>query len=334
MWDSVVVRSARNRLAARPPGGAAAVAGAILLGLLAAPGHAENDKPAAGPGIRADAPWLSFYGTAEQMGDLDAVATRFRLINIDADPDTGNFSARQIRELKAGGRNTVISYLNIGSCERTRRYWKHAPAGLVPCAANRAAQIAPYRGFPDELWMNPSNPAYQRLILEHVAPRLAATGVDGFFLDNLEIVEHGATGGGTGAPCDRACVAGTLALVARLRQAFPGMVLVMQNATSATTREAVVGGVPFPRILDGVSHEEVYAPRYDRTAEAELLAWAAAAARHRNGARFSITTLDYVGNCRDRQRAERVYSRSRARGFSPYATISSANQDKVCDWRL
>jgi cysteinyl-tRNA synthetase len=322
MWDSVVVRSARNRLA-----------GAVLAGLFAAaPGHAENDKPAAGPGIRANAPWLSFYGTAEQMGDLDAVAARFRLINIDADPDTGNFSARQIRELKAGGRNTVISYLNIGSCERTRRYWKRAPAGLVPCAANRAAQIAPYRGFPDEVWMNPSNPAYQRLILEHVAPRLAATGVDGFFLDNLEIVEHGAGGGGTGAPCDRACVAGTLALVARLRQAFPAMVLVMQNATSATTREAVVGGVPFPRILDGVSHEEVYAPRYDRSAETELLAWAAAAPR--NGARFSITTLDYLGNCRDRQRAERVYSRSRAKGFSPYVTISSANQDKVCDWRL
>ncbi|MFL5305792.1 MAG: endo alpha-1,4 polygalactosaminidase [Polyangia bacterium] len=305
----------------------------MLLGLLlAAPGHAETAKPGAGPGIRANAPWLSFYGTAGQMGDLDGVAATFRLINIDADPDTGNFSPRQIRELKAGGRNTVISYLNIGSCERTRQYWKRAPAGLLPCATNRAAQIAPYRGFPDEVWMNPSNPEYQRLILEHVAPRLAATGVDGFFLDNLEIVEHGASGAGTGAPCDRACVTGTLALVARLRRAFPGLVLVMQNATSATTREAVVGGVPFPRILDGVSHEEVYAPRYDRSAESELLAWAAAAPR--NGARFSITTLDYLGNCRDRQRAERVYSRSRAKGFSPYVTISSANQDKVCDWRL
>ena len=319
---------------ARPPGPTGAVAGAILLALFAAaPGHAENEKPGRGPGIRANAPWLSFYGSARQMGDLDAVAATFRLINIDADPDTGNFSPRQIGELKAGGRNTVISYLNIGSCERTRRYWKRAPAGLLPCAANRAAQLGPYRGFPDEVWMNPSNPDYQRLILEHVAPRLAATGVDGFFLDNLEIVEHGPGGAGTGAPCDRPCVTGTLALVARLRRAFPGLVLVMQNATSATTREAVVGGVPFPRILDGVSREEVYAPRYDRAAESELLAWSAAATRS-GGGRFSITTLDYLGNCRDRQRAERVYSRSRAKGFSPYVTISSANQDKVCDWRL
>ncbi|MES1209550.1 MAG: endo alpha-1,4 polygalactosaminidase, partial [Pseudomonadota bacterium] len=209
MWDSVLVRSDRNRPAARPPGRTASAAGAILLALFAAPaGRAASEKPGAGPGIRANAPWLSFYGSAQQMGDLDAVAATFRLINIDADPDTGNFSPGQIHELKAGGHNTVISYLNIGSCERTRRYWKRAPAGLLPCAANRAAQIGPYRGFPDEVWMNPSNPDYQRLILEHVAPRLAATGVDGFFLDNLEIVEHGAGGAGTGAPCDRACVTG------------------------------------------------------------------------------------------------------------------------------
>ena len=150
--------------------------------------------------------------------------------------------------------------------------------------------------------MDPSNADHQRLILEHVAPRLAASGVDGFFLDNLEIVEHGATGKGTGAPCNRECVAGTLMLVARLRHAFPDLVLVMQNATSATTRNAIVDGVPFPRLLDGISREEVYAPRYDRDAEVELLEWKQWGLSA-GGAPLSITTLDYVGNCRDRRRA-------------------------------
>jgi len=107
----------------------------------------------------------------------------------------------------------------------------------------------------------------------------------------------------------------------------------MQNATSATTREAVVDGVPFPRLLDGISREEVYTPRYDSAAEAELLAW-----KNLGGAReegpLSITTLDYVGNCRDRRRALRVYTRSRSSGFSPYVTISSADQNTVCLWRL
>jgi cysteinyl-tRNA synthetase len=305
-------------------------AGAVAVGIIVLAGTAQAGN---GRRIRVNAPWLSFYGTAAQMGDLQRVATTFRLINLDADPDSGNFTPAQIRALKAGGRNTVISYLNIGSCERSRRYWSQAPAGLVPCGRNRAGQIGPYRGFPDEVWMNPANPDYQRLILEHVAPRLAAAGVDGFFLDNLEIVEHGATGNGTGAPCNRECAAGALALVAKLRRAFPDSVFIMQNATSAATREAIVDGVPFPHLLDGVSREEVYAPRYDRDAEAELLAWKDVRPAA-TGAPLSITTLDYVGNCSDRRRAQRAYTRSRSNGFSPYVTISSANQNTVCHWRL
>src|SRR3954468_7122614 len=102
-----------------------------------------------GRAIQANAPWLSFYGSAKQMGDLEQVAATFRLINIDADPDTGNFTPEQIRILRAGGRNTVLSYLNLGSCERPRRYFRRAPSGLVPCSANRAARLGVYRGFPD-----------------------------------------------------------------------------------------------------------------------------------------------------------------------------------------
>jgi cysteinyl-tRNA synthetase len=307
-------------------GGTTAHAGARGAGL-------DRVAPRPARGIRANAPWLSFYGTAKQAGDLERLAATFRLINIDADPDAGNFTPAQIRTLKAGGRNTVLSYLNLGSCERSRRYFTRTPDGLIPCGRNRAAQIGAYRGYPDEIWMNPGNADYQRLILEHVAPRLAATGVDGFFLDNLEIVEHGATGRGSGAPCDRACVTGALTLVAELRRAFPGLTIVMQNATSTATRDAVVGGVPFPRLLDGISREEVYAPKYDRDAEAELLAWKRLGLGA-GGSPFSITTLDYVGTCRDRRRASAAYARSRANGFSPYATISSANQDHVCDWQL
>jgi cysteinyl-tRNA synthetase len=307
-----------------------------VLGLLLIGVTCLVSRPASGRrarGIRANSPWLSFYGSARQAGDLDRLAATFRLINIDADPDSGNFTPAQIKTLKAGGRNTVLSYLNIGSCERSRRYFDRAPAGLVPCGRNQAAQLGRYPGFPDEVWMNPANKDYQRLLLEHVAPRLAATGIDGFFLDNLEIVEHGARGRGTGAACDRACVAGALALVARLRRQFPDLVLVMQNATGPATRDAVVAGIPFPHLIDGISHEEVYAPKYDRDAEAELLSWKRLGLSV-DGNPFSITTLDYVGSCRDRRRALGAYSRSRANGFSPYATISSANQDRVCDWQL
>ena len=75
------------------------------------------------------------------MGDIDGVAATFRLINIDADPDAGNFTPAQIRQLKGGGRNTVITYLNIGSCETE-------PGLLEPGAwraRSRAAATAPPR---------------------------------------------------------------------------------------------------------------------------------------------------------------------------------------------
>ncbi len=293
------------------------------------PAPADVHQPGHQRGIPDNAPWLSFYGTARQMGDLRRVAAGFRLINIDADPAIGNFTRADIAVLRAGGRNTVLSYLNVGACERDRSYWRTAPTGFVPCGENRAAQIAPYPRYPKEVWMNPGNADYRRLIVEHVASRLAATGVDGFFLDNLEIIEHGAHD--EDAPCDTTCTRGGLMLVAQLRQRFPDLVLVMQNATSLATRAAHVNGVPFPSLLDGVSREETYAPKYDREAESDLLAWQALRLRP-NGRPFSITTEDYVGSCAQQARARRVYAKSRERGFSPYATISSANQDSVCYW--
>ena len=43
--------------------------------------------------------------------------SKFRLINIDADPAIGNLARADIATLGAGGRNTVLSYLNVGACQ-------------------------------------------------------------------------------------------------------------------------------------------------------------------------------------------------------------------------
>ena len=175
----------------------------VAAGAPAAPGGpAPRASGASGrtrPGCRSTAPpgrWVISVGWRRT----------FRLINIDADPTAGNFTRADIATLRAGGRNTVLSYLNVGACERYRSYWRAAPSGLIPCGANQAAQIAAYHRYPKEVWMNPGNADYRRLIIEHVAARLAATGVDGFFIDNLEIVEHGAHDGE--APCDTTCARG------------------------------------------------------------------------------------------------------------------------------
>ncbi|ACC72301.1 endo alpha-1,4 polygalactosaminidase [Paraburkholderia phymatum] len=274
-------------------------------------------------------PWMSYYGDAAGLGSLARVASRFRVIDVDLDPGTDNFTPAEVAVLKNGGRNIVLSYLNLGSCETWRSYWREAPAGFVSCAANTAAHAGMYCGYGQEVWMNLSNAAYRRLIVDYVAPRLVAQGADGFYLDNLEIVEHGtATRNG---PCDAACAQGGLDLVRELREKYPRLVFVMQNATGRTTREGSTGGVAFAALLDGVAHEEVYAPKYDASAEAELAVWQAMTLTP-NGHAFWIATLDYVGGCDASTRARRVFARSRAKGFVPYASDSSARQGVVCYW--
>lgn len=286
-------------------------------------GTAEKAAAVPGRGIPTAGPWVSFYGTAAQMGDLQAVAARYRVINLDADPDVGNFTREQIRTLRADGRNRVLSYLNLGAVETWRRYWREAPPGLTPAGRNPEARLSAYEGYPDEVWMDPGEPRYQALILEHVAPRLAAQGVDGFFFDNLEVVEH------PGVPA-RARQGG-LDLVRRLRERLPGLVFVMQNATGDTTRLGKTGGLPFAALLDGVSHEAVYAPTRDPGAERELLAWRDMRLRP-SGRPFWIGTEDYAGAPPDAALARRAYAASRARGFSPYVSDESAGQERVYDW--
>ncbi|MCP1116537.1 endo alpha-1,4 polygalactosaminidase [Robbsia andropogonis] len=277
----------------------------------------------------AGSPWLSYYGQASTMGSLATVAATFHIMDLDLDPDLANFSTTDVATLKNGGTNLVLSYLNVGSCESFRSYWSTNPSGFIGCGNNTAAQIGPYSGYANETWMNPSNTDYQNLIVNYVAPRLVAQGADGFFLDNMEIVEHGtATQNG---PCDATCAQGGLDLVRKLREKYPSLVIVMQNATSTTTRLGTTGGVSFASLLDGVSHESVYAPSYDASAESQLLAWQAMQLTPR-GHPFWIATLDYVGSCSQTASAQTDYARSRAKGFVPYASDKSSGLNVVCYW--
>ena len=283
----------------------------------------------AGRGFPAAGPWVSCYGSAARIGDLDKAAQTFCIFNIDADPDGGNFTPAQIAKLKAGGQNRVLSYLNLGSCEASRTYWTTVPPGFVSGQRNKAAQLGPYSGYPDETWMNPGNADYQNLILNYVAPRLAAQGVDGFYLDNLELVEHGPDD--SNGPCDAACRQGGLDLVRRLREKYSSLLIVMQNATGDVTRLGKTGGVMFPSLLDGVAHEEVYAPQPDAQVEQQLRAWRDMRLTP-GGHPFWIGTEDYVGSCANTDAARAAYTASRRQGFSPYATDASAEQQSVCFW--
>ena len=280
-------------------------------------------------GFPVGAPWVSFYGPASGV-DLAKTASTFRVINLDADPGGSNFADADIAALRAGGQNRVISYLNVGSCENFRTYWSTDPPGHKSCV-NSGALTTPYGGYPDEMWANLSNVAYRDLMVNYVAVRLAARGVDGFFLDNLEVVEHGATA--TEGPCDAACAQGGLDLVWELRQRFPDKLIVMQNATSDVTRLGSSHGVAYPSLLDGVSHEEVYSNGGYAQSQAEMRAWKQMALTV-NGRPFWLAAEDYVGACStaDKPKEQTISAQATADGLSSYVTDDSAKQQAPCFW--
>ena len=241
-------------------------------------------------------------------------------------PASAGFTTAQIAQLKNHGQNRVISYLNVGSCETFRTYWRTVPQGFQPA---HLFALSSYSGYPDEHWMDVGNPQYQNLIVNFVAPRLAAQGADGFFLDNMEIVEHGPRD--KNGPCSPACRQGGLDLVRKLRDRFPQLLIVMQNTTSDITRLGKTGGLPFPSLLDGISHEEVYKPQHDSDAEAELIAWRDMKLRP-GGRPFWIGTEDYVGGSSHTADAQAAYAASRKQNFSPYVADDSGKQQTVFYW--
>ncbi|MFM0594747.1 endo alpha-1,4 polygalactosaminidase [Paraburkholderia dilworthii] len=269
--------------------------------------------------------WAVYYGDASGL-TLSQVASTFKLIVIDADPGTGTpaFSATQIAALKANGAK-VLSYLNLGACEKSRTYWSTVPSGFVSCGANTAAQLGKYSGFP-EYWMNPANADYQNLIVNYVAPRLAATGVDGFMLDNFEIVGHGTNT--SAGPCDATCAQGGLDLVKQLRDRFPNLALV-PNAAPVQTIGGSSGGVAFPWLIDGVLAEEVYLPSVSTSLVQQLQSWQSTE-KNLGRSGFFVGSLDYASSCTATSSAQTAWTAARQAGFSP--SISTASLDSICWW--
>jgi cysteinyl-tRNA synthetase len=294
------------------------------------------EKPAAPPaasgkrGFPEAGPWVSFYGTVT-AGDVPKLASKFRIMNLEVDPDSHNVTKEQLVTLRAGGKNRVISYLNFGSCETYRSYYAAAPAGFASCMSSGALTTVYSAEYPDETWANLSNVAYRKLMVEYVAQRLWDQGIDGFFLDNLEVIEHGADA--AQGPCDAACAQGGLDMVWELRQRFPDALIVMQNATSEVTQQGTTHGVPYRTVLDGISHEEVYSDGAGPEARAEMLAWKAMSLTV-NGHPFWLAAEDYVGACSagSQPEAAAIEASAKADGLSSYVTDASAAQTAPCFW--
>ncbi|WP_049944850.1 endo alpha-1,4 polygalactosaminidase [Butyrivibrio sp. AD3002] len=90
--------------------------------------------------------------------------------------DAQYLSAEDIGSLKKAGRR-IYTYLNVGSLEDFRDYYK----------TFSDITLAEYENWPGEYWVDVSEESWQDFICETLAAQYVAKGVDGFFIDNLDV---------------------------------------------------------------------------------------------------------------------------------------------------
>lgn len=90
--------------------------------------------------------------------------------------DAQYLSTAQIAQLKAQGNRRIFTYLNIGSLENFREYYKD----YVDLT------LGDYENWPEERWVDVSQQAWQDFV-QKLAAGLSAKGVDGWFIDNCDV---------------------------------------------------------------------------------------------------------------------------------------------------
>jgi uncharacterized protein (TIGR01370 family) len=112
-------------------------------------------------------------GSGDLSGNLATRYASYDLVVVDGEEAT----ARQIAELHAGGK-IVLGYLDVGTIEPYRSWYR---------------QAKPYRlGYWQdwgEWYANVSARGYRDLLVRRVAPKMLGKGLDGLFLDNVDMVE-------------------------------------------------------------------------------------------------------------------------------------------------
>ncbi len=126
------------------------------------------------------------FSSKEEM--LTALkATNYDVLLIDLFFDEQALSNSEINQLKTkadGGKRLVIAYMNIGSAEKFRYYWKSGWGRRHPLWVKRK-----YEGYDDEFWVKFWNDEWQNIIYgndKSYTRRIIDAGFDGAYLDNVE----------------------------------------------------------------------------------------------------------------------------------------------------
>ncbi len=90
--------------------------------------------------------------------------------------DAQYFEEEEISELKKPG-HTVYSYINLGSVEKFRTYYKKY----------KKYSLGTYENWTDEKWIDVSQKEWQDFVVDELAKDILAKGVDGLWVDNCDV---------------------------------------------------------------------------------------------------------------------------------------------------
>ena len=90
--------------------------------------------------------------------------------------DAQHFKKEEIEAFKAKG-HEVYSYINIGSLENFRSYYKEY----------KDLKLGKYEHWDEEIWINVADRRWQDFIVVKMIPELIEKGIDGFFVDNCDV---------------------------------------------------------------------------------------------------------------------------------------------------
>lgn len=107
--------------------------------------------------------------------DIDYMK-QFHIIVIDAQYYTNS----EIEELK-GNDNIVYSYINVGALEDFRDYYDDY----------KNLKIKNYEDWPEEIWIDCGNEKWQNFIINELSESILSKGVDGLFVDNIDVYYFG-----------------------------------------------------------------------------------------------------------------------------------------------
>jgi cysteinyl-tRNA synthetase len=126
------------------------------------------------------------FQSKEEM--INAIAaTDFDIVLIDLFFNESALTAAEISILKKkpnGARRLVIAYMNIGSAEKFRYYWKKTWGVHHPLMLKRK-----YEGYDDEIWVKFWKSEWQDIIYgndDSYTKKIIDAGFDGAYLDNVE----------------------------------------------------------------------------------------------------------------------------------------------------